>query len=135
MSSSLTEPIKSTKPRFRVPKQCQSLLIYDLLVFSSHEPDPFTSAKCYPSLLLPASHRLGLIATMGQLTPHTSLVLGLPLMGYTVPYLSSQVGVHEVSLGKTICLHHMPTMLHHTSKHTSFSYFISMLHRTSLVKE
>jgi len=86
MSSSLTKSQnKSTSTKACVSKQYKALLIYDLLVFSSYEPDPFTSAQFYPSLLLPAFHRLGFIVTMGQLTPHATLVLGFPL-DWVIPF-------------------------------------------------
>ena len=54
------------------------LLICSLPVFGSNEPDSFTSAKFSPHLLLPAYHRLGFIATMSQLTSHTTSILGFP---------------------------------------------------------
>jgi len=104
-------------------------------MFSSHEPDSFTSTKFYPSMLLPASHRFGLIATMSQLTPHTTLVLGFPHNGLYPSLPIFPIGLYEVSLGKTIYFHHMPTLVHYTPKYTSSSYFIHILHRISPVLE
>jgi hypothetical protein len=128
VSSSPTKPDESTNPSlflwFCVSKQHKALLIYDLLVFSSYEPDPFTSAKCYPSLLLPASHRLGFIVTMSQLTPHITSVLGFPLNGlYHFSTYNHSIGFYEVSRGKTIYRHHMPTLIHHTFSIHYFPYF------------
>jgi len=91
------------------------LLICDLLVFRSYEPDPFTSAKFYPHQSVASSHWLGFIATMGQLTSRTTSVLSFPNQCWL--YLSLPifpVGLYETSLGKTIYFHHMPTLLHHT---------------------
>jgi hypothetical protein len=109
---------------FAFPSNAQAVLIYDSLLFSSHEPDPFTSAKCYPSLLLPAAHWLGFIVTMSQLTPHITSVLDFPLNGlYHFSTYNHSIGVYEVSLGKTIYLHHMPTLIHHTFRIHYFPYF------------
>ena len=81
MSTSLTKTHKSTKPRILLDLRIQAtnlLLICDLQVFSSSEPDPFTSTKFYPLMLLPAYHRFSFIATMGQLISHTTSVLSFP---------------------------------------------------------
>jgi len=107
-------------------------IISNLLVIHSYEPGSFTIDHVFPSLLLPASHRHDVIATMSQLTSHITSVLWCFLItpdGYhhLFPYLFlSLVGLYEISLGKTICFPYMPTLVHHTPKHTSSFLFISM---------
>ena len=107
MSSSLTKTNKSTNHfglRFQATQSIANLRFASVLVLTNQTPSH------QPSFL-------GFIATMSQLTPHTTLVLGFPTTNVVMPfsYLLPLVGLYEFSLGKTIYFHHMPTLIHHTS--------------------
>ena len=134
MSSSLTKTNKSTNHfglRFQATKVA-NLRFASILVLTNQTP---SLSQVLSSSLLPAYHWLSFIATMSQLTPHTTLVLGFPttvVMPFS--YLLFQVGLYEFSLGKTIYFHHMPTLIHHTSSMLHLPFYISnMLHRISLI--
>jgi len=76
-------------------------LIDGFAFYSSDKPDPFALLS-FILITVASNHWLSVITTMSQLTPHASLAFA---------YLSSQTGMHEVSLGKVIVFVCIPTLL------------------------